>query len=103
MKYVVLRVRKPGEDSAMEFPIAFPEHLVHSFAAAQLTAMLRMQYPKHTEVTCTAAGMFSSMVFAGMEPNGKSDSLGGIANRGDQDMRLFMMNNYGAMHVDVEP
>lgn len=85
---------------AMELPFVFPEAMIHSFVAAQLTAMLKMQYPKH-EVTCVAAGMMSSMTFSEAEPHGKSDSLGGLPSRGDQDLRLLMMSDYGSMHVDV--
>lgn len=101
MKYIVLRVQKPGDNMAMEFPFVFAEHCIHSFVAAQMTAMLKMQYPKHTLVECVGAGMFSSMTFADAEPNGKSDSLGGLPSRGEVDKRLLMMNDYGAMHVDV--
>jgi hypothetical protein len=100
MKYIILQVSHDG-DPLMKVPVCFPSVLVHDMVAAQMTALLRMQFfktDKKTEVEVISAGDFSSTIF--MDPEGvcggESTSIG-VKSLGKIDDQLIGMADYGSL------
>lgn len=91
MKYIVLRKTTKVGNSEMtrEFPIIFPDALIHADVAKWLALCDGMQGAKPV-----AAGFLSSMeVGAENACHGKSDTLK-LASRGKQDDTLMLCYDY---------
>ena len=91
MKYIVIRMRH--KDVELEFPIIFPDGLVHSIVAGSVIAGLKAFHLKDAEYNTVAAGDFSSTAI-GCECSGVSTSLGGVKSRGAVDDNLIQLNDY---------
>lgn len=93
MKYIVLRtVPKMGDSKLVrEFPIVFPDALVH----ADVAAALALHLPQLKGAMPCAAGFLSSMeVGEHGACHGKSESLGNLKSRGKEDDVLMMCWDY---------
>jgi hypothetical protein len=100
VKYIILqtstRLKGSKEPLVREYPILFPDELVHADVAEalQFCAGLKSAAPGVSKATVVAAGFFSSMDLNGISCFGKSESLGGIKSRAAQDDRLIKMLDY---------
>lgn len=95
MKYIVMRVEdEDPKKMSLEVPFAFPTIIVHSCMAAQMAALLHMQYPTSAKIYPISAGEFSSLGWN--ECHGESTSLK-LKSRGEEDDQLFSMCDYGSI------
>lgn len=84
MKYIVVK-KQVSEFLAKEFPIIFPQELVHSEVFENIKKLIG------DNVDVTAAGEVS--LFDGVTCSGHSETLE-IGSRGEEDERLFRTYDY---------
>lgn len=96
MKYIVMQVAGPDSTIVREIPFIFPEIVVHSDMSKAMKVMLRQQFKHPKQITCIAAGFFSSVDIITM-CYGESTSLD-LKSRGEEDMDLINMCDYGSMN-----
>lgn len=93
MKYIVLRTthKLPSGDMVREYPIVFPDALIH----ADVAAALALHLPQLKGAMPCAAGSLSSMEVGAVGAcHGKSETLGNLKSRGKQDDTLMMCWDY---------
>lgn len=92
MKYVVIEV-KHGDD-VREFPIIFPNILVHSVVAGSVIAGMQRYHDKEATYKAVSAGEISSMTLGERGAcHGESETLK-LKSRGDTDAALIKMHDY---------
>jgi mevalonate kinase len=97
MKYVVCQV-KVDDVAVFNFPVAFPNVLVHSlmFEGIQTSLQKHFQHMgKRVEIVALSAGEFSSVAHKMGTCHGESESLG-VSSRELEDDDLFKMSDYGS-------
>ena len=92
MKYIVVSVRRGT--SIMEFPIIFPEVLVHADMAVSLSPMFLRMFPDADEIKPISVGDFSSYGMM-IQPSGESETLKLKSRR--EDRELIAMCDYGSV------
>jgi len=91
MKYIVVEVTtKPDGGLTMEIPFIFPNRMVHGLMVT--VAAAAVQAHGWTFQSLISAGDIS---VGGANCGGESTSTG-VASRGDEDVNLILMNDYGA-------
>jgi hypothetical protein len=91
MKYVVIQ-EQIGDD-VREFPIIFPNILVHSVVAASVIAGLQAFHNKDGKYMPVAAGEISSMDLCAGSCHGSSETLK-LKSRGEEDDKLITLHDY---------
>jgi hypothetical protein len=91
MKYVVIEARI-GDD-VREFPIIFPNILVHSIVAGSVIAGLQAFHNKNGKYTVVSAGEISSMDLDAGSCHGSSETLK-LKSRGEEDDKLITLHDY---------
>lgn len=89
MKYIVLQTTPKNNEIKREFPIIFPDVLVHSEVAEQMQHSLMRQ---HITAKPVAAG-FLNLVGLNLNCGGRSETLN-LDSRGDVDSALISMHDY---------
>lgn len=87
MKYIVIQ-KMIADDKFYEFPIIFPNALIHKDVAEAIT---RMKFLKNSFIA--AAGEFTLHGAVGC--SGRSETIG-VGSRKETDERLIILNDYGA-------
>jgi hypothetical protein len=88
VKYIVLSAKY--KTLTQEFPFIFHNKLVHAYAAAVFTELLKA--PKYTDITPISAGEYCP---ANGCCQGGSSTLK-LASRGEVDEQLILGSDYGA-------
>jgi hypothetical protein len=92
MKYVVMEVKMPA--GSKEFPIIFPDVLIHADVANKISLLLISQFPgwKNKPIS---AGFIPSLSLDELVCIGRSESLN-LDSRGEIDEQLMFMSDHGA-------
>lgn len=90
MKYIVLEQKFGG--MTREYPIIFPEALVHADVAEALIKTMQTTLPK-AKVKAVSAGTVNSLDMLDINCHGESTTLG-LKSRESQDNNLIKMMDY---------